>query len=256
MTKTIDCFPFFDELDLLDIRLHELKDVVDVFVLVECPFTFTGIKKPLHFQNNKSRFRDFNIIHKVYVDHMDLRPMQREKAQKQHGLDTAFGIFNDGDIIIQGDVDEIPRAATIKDVLKDDWKSAMLSLDLFYYYLNCKGTMGEQWYKNSRIIRPDGWFEYNARQDSPNDNVYHHAGWHFSYLGDIQSKLAAWGHADRYNKPPYNTREHIDKCKQEGLDLIMRTGKRKIEFEFLDDLSYLPQYVLDNPDKFDKWIKH
>ena len=45
--KVIDCFPFFNELDLLEIRLNELKDVVDVFVLTEAPFTFTGREKPL-----------------------------------------------------------------------------------------------------------------------------------------------------------------------------------------------------------------
>ena len=42
----IDCFLFFDEIDLLEIRLNELKDVVDVFVLTESPYTFTGKEKP------------------------------------------------------------------------------------------------------------------------------------------------------------------------------------------------------------------
>lgn len=252
----IDCFPLFDELDLLEIRLHELKDVVDVFILTEAPMTFSGLKKPLHFQNNSFRFKDFNIVHTIYTDDLDLKPMEREKAQKQYGLDAAFNIFNKGDVIIQGDVDEIPRAEVVKSVLDDDWTSAMLAMDLFYYYLNCKGTMAKKWYKNSRILRPGGWFEYNARQDSPNDKTYFHAGWHFSYLGDIQAKLRAWGHCEKYDKPPYNTKEHIDKCKANGLDLIMRKGSRRIEFEFLDDLDFLPGYVLENLDRFDKYLWH
>ena len=43
----VDCFPFFNELDLLELRLNELKDVVDVFVLSEATLTFTG--KPSRF---------------------------------------------------------------------------------------------------------------------------------------------------------------------------------------------------------------
>ena len=34
-------------------------------------------------------------------------------------------------------------------------------------------------------------------------------GYHFSYLGDIRYKLKSWGHADRYDRPPYNDPEHI-----------------------------------------------
>lgn len=256
MTKTIDCFPFFDELDLLEIRLNELKDVVDLFILTESPYTFTGIEKPLYYEENKDRFAAFNIIHTVFHPTSIMKPMQMEKAQKQYNIDCFFHVAAAGDVLIQGDVDEIPRASTLTNVLKDDWTSAMLAMDLFYYYLNCKGTTAKRWYKNSRVLRPKERFEYNVRQDSPNDRTYYHAGWHFSYLGDIQAKLAAWGHAPKYNKPPYNTKEHIERCKTEGLDLIMRKGLRKITFEFLDDLSYLPQYVLDNLDKFNKYIKH
>ena len=45
--KIFDCFIFFNELDLLDVRLHELNDVVDFHVLVEAKKTFVGKKKEL-----------------------------------------------------------------------------------------------------------------------------------------------------------------------------------------------------------------
>ena len=51
-----DCFSFFNELDLLEIRLNVLKDVVDKFVLVEATRTHTGRPKPLYYEENKARF--------------------------------------------------------------------------------------------------------------------------------------------------------------------------------------------------------
>ena len=63
--KVYDCFNFFNELDILDIRLHELNDVVDKFVLIESVETFTGKSKPLFYNDNKERFKKFEdkIIH-------------------------------------------------------------------------------------------------------------------------------------------------------------------------------------------------
>ena len=58
--KIYDCFLFFNELELLEIRLNVLNDVVDYFVLVESTKTFTNHDKPLHYQENKEKFKDFN----------------------------------------------------------------------------------------------------------------------------------------------------------------------------------------------------
>ena len=251
----IDCFPFFDELDVLEIRLNELKDVVDVFVLVESHKTFSGNTKPLWFNENKDRFKDFNIIHEIYDDAEILAPMERERRQKQKSLDIAYDCYKQGDVIIQGDVDEIPRAFTLKNNLEEDWKAILFSLDLYYYYLNC-WAVTDKIFKNSWLLRPSKRVTYNPKQNNKPEYICARSGWHFSYLGDIQAKIKAWGHSDRYDKPPYNTTEHIQKCKETGTDLFMRTGKQRLKFEILNDLDYLPHYVLNNIDKFDKWIKH
>ena len=55
--KFYDCFLFNNELDLLEIRLKYLWDVVDTFVIVEADTTFAGEEKPLHFKENKERFK-------------------------------------------------------------------------------------------------------------------------------------------------------------------------------------------------------
>src|ERR1022692_3538362 len=66
-----DCFTFFDELELLELRLHELGDVVDKFVWVEATKTHSNKSKPLHYQENRVLFQAFHdqIIH-VVVDDM------------------------------------------------------------------------------------------------------------------------------------------------------------------------------------------
>ena len=65
-----DCFTFFNELELLELRLHELAGVVDKFVLVEATRTFTNKPKPLYFQENRARFAAFEnkLVHVVVAD--------------------------------------------------------------------------------------------------------------------------------------------------------------------------------------------
>jgi beta-1,4-mannosyl-glycoprotein beta-1,4-N-acetylglucosaminyltransferase len=64
-----DCFPFYNELDILEIRLNVLNEVVDYFILVESTRTFSGKKKELVFDKNKDRFSEFkHKIRHVVID--------------------------------------------------------------------------------------------------------------------------------------------------------------------------------------------
>ena len=54
--RVIDSIIFFNELDLLEMRLNILNDVVDTFVITESPFTVSGNEKPLYYLENKDRF--------------------------------------------------------------------------------------------------------------------------------------------------------------------------------------------------------
>jgi beta-1,4-mannosyl-glycoprotein beta-1,4-N-acetylglucosaminyltransferase len=254
--RVIDCFPLFNELDLLEIRLNELRDVVDVFVITESPVTFTGKPKPLYLEENWERFKDFNIVTAPFNDTTPCQMMERERRQKQFNLDYAFdNVFEPGDVIMYGDLDEIPKASVVKEVLKEEWKSVGLMPNLYYYYLNCRqvNTPFNKW-AGIRLVRPDERIVYDVTRKNVNDKLIRDAGYHFSYLGDIRYKLTAWGHADQYDRPPYNDPNHIKRCVESGQDLLMRKGRRKIELEFVSDLSYLPQYVLNNLDKFKQYI--
>ena len=83
-----DCFQFFNELDILLLRMRVMNDVVDKFVISESTVTFSGVKKPLYFQENQEMFAEFQdkIIHKVVDDSpmgSDTNAFMRDSHQKQ-----------------------------------------------------------------------------------------------------------------------------------------------------------------------------
>lgn len=255
----IDCIPFFNELDLLEMRYRELNDVVDVFFISEATLTFTGKPKPLYFNENKERFKEFeHKIHHIIIDNYDgiktTDPRSMDRNQKQRGIDAMLKKFDpvDDDVVIMTDADEIPRAEKIKEAIQEDWDAAMIEMGLYYYWLNCRcGGRAGSW-RNPRLIRPNGGkIHYNSARKGKSDKNYWDAGWHFGFLYDIQQKIDSWTHAPEYNKPPYNTKEHILDCITNGKDLFNR---KRYEFKFLTDLSYLPKYVLDNIEQFEKFI--
>jgi beta-1,4-mannosyl-glycoprotein beta-1,4-N-acetylglucosaminyltransferase len=61
MAKVIDCFTFYNEFKILDLRLAELKDVVDHFILVEATKTHSGENKRLYFDEVLS-YRKSNLL--------------------------------------------------------------------------------------------------------------------------------------------------------------------------------------------------
>ncbi len=145
MPKIFDCFPFCNELDLLELRLNELGDVVDFFVLAEATTTHRGAPKPLVFQQNKSRFAAFlhKIIH-VVVDDMpgggttEPERWVREHFQRQ-ALLRGLGEARWRDFVIISDLDEIPRSAAIENIARAAGiipTRYTFEMRMFWYYLN------------------------------------------------------------------------------------------------------------------------
>jgi beta-1,4-mannosyl-glycoprotein beta-1,4-N-acetylglucosaminyltransferase len=106
---------FFNELDLLEIRLNELAKVVDYFVIVESHLTFSNKAKPLYYWRERKRFRSFEkqIIH-IVVEDMPTgpNPWAREHHQRR-ALARALVKCQDQDIVIFSDADEIPKASVV-----------------------------------------------------------------------------------------------------------------------------------------------
>jgi beta-1,4-mannosyl-glycoprotein beta-1,4-N-acetylglucosaminyltransferase len=145
MPKVFDCFPFFNELELLELRLNELNDMIDFFVLVEATASHRGNEKPLIFQQNKDRFSKFlhKIVH-VVVDDMprggtsEPERWARENFQRQAIL-RGLGAAHWRDFVIVSDLDEIPRPGAIAQVLRE---GAILptryafEMKAYWYFLN------------------------------------------------------------------------------------------------------------------------
>jgi beta-1,4-mannosyl-glycoprotein beta-1,4-N-acetylglucosaminyltransferase len=135
-----DCFPFFNELDLLEIRLNTLCDVVDKFVIVESAKTHRGNDKPLYFQTNKERFANFldKIIYVQCVFPPEVKSSWgRENYQRNKIADGLYDAKDD-DYIILSDLDEIPSVQAIEYAKKTPRTVSVFDQRLFFYFLNCE----------------------------------------------------------------------------------------------------------------------
>ena len=145
MSNIFDCFTFFNELDLLEIRLHEHAPVVNRFVLAEATRTHTGHPKPLYFQENRSRFAPFldRITH-VVVDDLPLGGVLeadnvRRENHQRNALARGLGNARPNDYVIVSDVDEIIRAQAIREAVRRLGiipAVHLFELRWFYYFLN------------------------------------------------------------------------------------------------------------------------
>ena len=162
--KIVDCFVFYNELQLLEYRLSILYDVVDYFIIVESRQTFVGKSKELLYEKNKNRFSKFKdkIIHVVVdlpykypnIDYKNKKPFQFKNYNEngQQWINEAFQresitngfekiSWNDEDYIIVSDVDEIPDPNTLREIKNgkiNTFEIYKLKQDYYKYNLNVK----------------------------------------------------------------------------------------------------------------------
>lgn len=164
MPRVFECFPFFNELDMLEAHLRELSPVVDRFVLVEARQTFTGKAKPLHYAENKARFAKFaDRIEHVIVDFpSDLSYMlnskcyneawAREWYQRQQmgrGLREAAP----SDLVIVTDVDEIISADALRRALSErrNGDLSVFTMPQYAYFVD-RRRPGPDWTLGPRML--------------------------------------------------------------------------------------------------------
>lgn len=207
-----DCFQFFNELDILKLRMHILNDYVDKFVISESTVTFSGEKKPLYYEEHKDMFKEFEhkIIHNVVTDTpMDCDAFTRDHHQK---CAVARGLkeCKPDDIVIFSDVDEIPNPEILKDIFEnfDAEKIYMLAQRCFYCYIDMEEVSGallsvtgefegvtkKKWL-GTKICKYSMLDKYtteelrNKEQKEIGVRV-DNGGWHFSYMGGDSKKSA------------------------------------------------------------------
>ena len=134
--KIFDCFPFFNELEILELRFMELYDTVDYFVIVEANKSHNGTPKEFIFENNKSRYEKWldKVIYVKVEDMPEYNPdyvFALEYFQRQQIMRGLEGKAQEGDKILVSDCDEIPKVEKIKENLNSkEW--LVFSQELFY----------------------------------------------------------------------------------------------------------------------------
>lgn len=273
-----DCFTFFNELDLLEIRLNTLSDVVDCFVIAEATRTHRGKPKELFFEKNRARYSKFlNRIRYVVVDNLLAEdevekdtynlPWVNENRQR-NALSKGLEGLRDDDIIMLSDLDEIPRPLAIKNALPLAKNGSIVRflMEMYYYYANFKDFYDPTWslgtvmlsgctlrtspvfdsFKCDRFtVAPEnnGRTMQKIRFINPSIKI-HHGGWHMSYLGGVQAimqKLRAFAHVEASF-----VAEHVESRIQSGKSIF---GGRRDQFVVPLNEDF-PSWLVNNKDRF------
>ena len=260
-----DVFHFMNEFHILDIRLNELNDVVDKFVLIESPKTFSMIDKPLYFNDNKDKYKEFlhKIIHVIY------EPPAKEDPWViyANSLNNVMNYLTDCspyDIIMISDLDEIPRKHLLSKYVRPsllagtDENFFQIQQQTSYYYLNCLAD--HEWY-GTVIVSYNGLKQYSPNafrnfRGSPDFGIkVPDGGWHFTYLNtveEIQRKIKSFTHQE-FNTEEYTNLLKISQRMEKGLWPF--DDNRQLKFIPFNSLI-MPNYIIENIDKYSMYIKN
>ena len=266
--KIFDCFQYFNEEHIADLRFNILDQFVDSFVIVESTVNHQGKPKKLHFDINKyGKFK--NKINYIVVDDT---PENIKKAHEggeslveQHQRNSIMkGLkkCGDNDLVILSDVDEIPDLNKLSEFDKN--KYAVFSQKMFMYKLNLlnlkesnwhgskiclkKNFKSPQWLRNLKFKKYPFWRIDKIR----NLQIIKNGGWHFAYLQspeNISKKIKSFAHGE-FNTNDTSNEENIRLKIEKGEDIFNRGYKiKKVEID-----SSFPKYVFENKEKLKKWI--
>ena len=245
--KIYDCFMYFDEEVVVNVRLHTLNEFVDYFVIVESRFTHKGDPRELKFDHKKfQKFRDkiiYIIDEEVYPQTHEIKTEDSENdrsiklifnaAYRENGQRNliAKGLkeANDEDLILISDVDEIPKLSGLNfKSIKE--KIILFKQDMFYYKFNLllpdliwtgtkackkKNLISPQWLRNIKdrkysFFRIDTFF---SKTKFTSIKIISDGGWHFSNIKtpkEIEFKLRSYLHHREFDQNPLSV-DQIDK---------------------------------------------
>lgn len=246
----IETFLFFNELDILRVKLEENFNTIDYFILVESNLTFSGKKKEYIFDLNKDLFSEYlsKIIHIKLNQRSMGNAWKNETIQRNYIKVTLENMdLVDTDTILHTDCDEIIDNRILQEILKNGFKESIYALDLDVYYYDLTHKSCELWNKKAKVFKYNFLKKENVsisvirELDTP---VYpKKAGWHLSYFGGenkIKEKINAYSHQE------FNNKEILDKIDfsiKNHRDLF---GRSSIFFKIIEikDNNYLPKNFL------------
>ena len=264
-----DCFQFFNEEHILDLRFNILNEFVDFFVMVESTTDHQGKPKQLNFDLKKFKKFSDKIIYIVVDDTVEAikKPhIGGESLVEQHQRNSLLRGLKDcheDDLIILSDVDEIPDLNKLNIFNKKN-KYAVFSQKMFNYKINLlnetennwhgskiclkKNLKSPQWLRNLKFKKYPFW-----RIDKPrNLQIIENGGWHFAYLQsptNISKKIKSFAHGE-FNTANFSNKENIEEKIKMGKDIF----DRNISYKKVAVDNSFPKYIVDNKEKFKDWI--
>ena len=250
--RTYDCFLFFDECDILELRLATLDSAVDVFVLVEAKSTHSGRPKPLFFRNERERFSPWlHKIRHVVVDHLDASNSWEREVINRNAISRGLRDARPEDLVFVSDCDEIWRPEK-KLTLVDACKAARFQQQLHYYFLNLR-RVGPPWRRGTVRTRFKDFVDAQSLRMDAGTKQIEDGGWHFSYVGDakkIVAKLKSFSHTE-YSSGHWTDAARIEALVRSGRDLF----DRDVEFATIDVDESFPRPVLETPGRWAPLIR-
>ena len=264
----IDAFIFFNEKELVDLRIRYLNSIVDYFIVVEANITHQGKKKDWNFPNilktNLKEFSNKIQYHQINIDPNKIKNEEswiladikgddawRIENFQRNFIKTACKKFSDKDILIISDLDEIPSKSKLEFILSCDFKKiAPIALEQHLFHLDCNYRRIEM-YRGSIITTMRINNTYSSQHLRNVRNRISHfsdSGWTFSSFGGaeaVKKKFEAFTHKE-YNDEKFINPKHIVNCQKNGSDLFHRNVRsQKIDKNFFP--SDLLKLMEQNP---------
>ena len=220
--KIIDSICFFNEYDLLEIRLEELYDVVDRFIICESTVTHSNKPKPLYFLLNRNRYKKYldKIDLVIYDNYTKTESWDIENEQRRRIIEKLPRDFQDDDILMVSDADEIPKKQVVSDLKNKNISEFPITLtyDTYCGSLLNKYEEPENHKYNTctmclkgSILKQNNDLQYYTKNRMHFNQILH-SGWHFTSMGGpekLVKKLESFAHVE-LNHEFFKNRQNND----------------------------------------------
>jgi beta-1,4-mannosyl-glycoprotein beta-1,4-N-acetylglucosaminyltransferase len=256
-------------MDMLEIRFNTLNDVVEKFVVVESNMTHSGKPRKLMFDIKRfEKFEDkiiYLVHHGVPNTIPNFNPWINENAQRNTIINVLLSDRPKDGMLFISDADEIARPDKLVEAvnlcLKNNTPITIQMTNSMYYFNMIDKNI--PWY-GPYIFKHPFHEDLSTLRWHCCDKTYkfdfpsiENGGWHFSTMGGVDKikiKLESYAHSD-LNTPEINSTENLTKCMESGKIFCQDVyGEELPQYKKVEDLSFLPPYVLNNIERFKDYI--
>ena len=265
--RVFDCFMYFNEDVVLELRLNYLNKFVDQFIIVESTFNHRGQEKKLNFNIDKfSKFKKkikYLILENqpTNLEKIENNDTEEEKSKKyilngykrdhfqRNYISNGIKEANQDDIIIISDIDEIPNLEKL-DLTKIQDDLILFNQKMCYYKFNLyqknynwtgsrackkKNLLSPQWIRDVKPKKYPKWrFDtYFSKNKYTNIHLINNGGWHFSYLNTpelIEQKLKSYTHHREYELNPIGIENIEERIRNRMSVYNLSADKRENQF--------------------------